>query len=93
MTKKKKEKQKLPEPLETQRNYVLCGPIVNTHVSAQARGGSLRLSGCCAASRLCHMQFRVLHVLPILTASKQAVYIATAPQLLRRKQLCWVVSI
>jgi hypothetical protein len=33
MTKKKKEKQKLPEPLETQRNYVLCGPIVNTHVS------------------------------------------------------------
>uniref|UniRef100_A0A383VU15 DNA-directed RNA polymerases I and III subunit RPAC1 n=2 Tax=Tetradesmus obliquus TaxID=3088 RepID=A0A383VU15_TETOB len=33
MTKKKKEKQKLPEPLETQRNYVLCGPIVNTHTS------------------------------------------------------------
>eukprot|EP00775_Hariotina_reticulata_P001865 gene1865-2202_t len=28
---KKKVKKKLPEPLETQKNYVLCGPVVNTH--------------------------------------------------------------
>lgn len=32
---KKKDKHKLPEPLETQRNYVLCGPVVNTHVSVR----------------------------------------------------------
>jgi hypothetical protein len=50
MTKKKKEKQKLPEPLETQRNYVLCGPIVNTHVSIQASNGRGLLSGCFAGT-------------------------------------------
>lgn len=26
---------KLPEPLETQRHYVLCGPDQNSHVSQQ----------------------------------------------------------
>jgi hypothetical protein len=45
MTKKKKEKQKLPEPLETQRNYVLCGPIVNTHVSLWASSSRRLPSG------------------------------------------------
>eukprot|EP00878_Enallax_costatus_P028380 GHUV01030653.1.p1 GENE.GHUV01030653.1~~GHUV01030653.1.p1 ORF type:complete len:181 (+),score=61.63 GHUV01030653.1:293-835(+) len=35
MAKKKKDKQQLPEPLETQRNYVLCGPVVNTHTQTQ----------------------------------------------------------
>jgi hypothetical protein len=31
---KQQQKHQLPEPLETQRHYVLCGPDQNSHVSS-----------------------------------------------------------
>jgi hypothetical protein len=34
---KSSSKQQLPEPLETQRHYVLCGPDQNSHVSGRTR--------------------------------------------------------
>lgn len=32
-SKKQQQQQQLPEPLETQRHYVICGPDQNSHVS------------------------------------------------------------
>jgi hypothetical protein len=32
---KSSSKQQLPEPLETQRHYVICGPDQNSHVSGR----------------------------------------------------------
>ncbi len=45
-SKKKKDKNKLPEPLETQRKYVICGADVNAHVSMERKlTGSSRAAG------------------------------------------------
>lgn len=38
---KSSSKQQLPEPLETQRHYVICGPDQNSHVSVGSVGWTM----------------------------------------------------
>lgn len=40
----KQQQQTLPEPLETQRHYVICGPDQNSHVSGVGYSG-IQLGG------------------------------------------------
>jgi hypothetical protein len=52
---KEKQKQQLPEPLETQRHYVLCGPDMNAHVSRRVG---------CSCSTPADTRARTAHALP-----------------------------
>jgi hypothetical protein len=48
----KQQQQQLPEPLETQRHYVLCGPDQNSHVSSAGTVPAMRPVelACCSAT-------------------------------------------
>jgi hypothetical protein len=47
----KQQQQQLPEPLETQRHYVLCGPDQNSHVSTLQQQQHYELPAAAAGTR------------------------------------------